>query len=507
MAIYHLHVGIIKRSSGRSAVAAAAYRAADKLHSEHDDITYDYSQKSSVVNAAAYRAGESLKNEHSGATHDYTYKTGVVHTEIMLPENAPQEYSGRSTLWNAVEKAERRKDAQTAREIDIALPVELERSEQITLVREYVKENFVDVDMCADFAIHDKGDGNVNEYERSSYSSSTRLQSNPHAHIMLTTREVSAGGFGGKNREWNKTEYLKEWRENWADCCNKRLQSKEIDKCIDHRTLKAQGIDREPTIHIGVAGKYMEYRGIEHSRTQVSREIITQNESIQLHDIAKHMHALKESYIILDREISSLQEETAEARREMNFCRVKAEEITERAEQIHAMGKRLEELRTGGQQQARQQTQQLERSHEQATSYFRQTYNFVPEEAPTEVKRLESRAESKKHLQDKLQEKLTPLIEEKEVFLFEYQRHKLLAQISPDSQSIQDKLSQLDKEVMNGLSTQDRLAYMRCGRVLDVVPDWSFQRILDELHPEQAYKLIKLRERERAREHERGRYR
>jgi len=255
MAIYHLHVGIIKRSSGRSAVAAAAYRAADKLHSEHDDITHDYSPKSSAVNAAAYRAGESLKNEHSGAMHDYTYKTGVVHTEIMLPENAPKEYSDRSTLWNAVEKAEKRKDAQTAREIDIALPVELDRSEQITLVREYVKDNFVDVGMCADFAIHDKGDGN------------------PHAHIMLTTREVSAAGFGGKNRDWNKTEYLEQWRKNWADCCNERLQSKELDERIDHRALKAQGIDREPTIHIGVAGKYMEHRGIEHSRTKTNREI------------------------------------------------------------------------------------------------------------------------------------------------------------------------------------------------------------------------------------------
>lgn len=132
MAIYHLHAQIIKRSSGRSAVAAAAYRAGEKLHNEYD-----------------------------GITHDYTRKTGVIHTEIMLPENAPREYAERSTLWNAVEKSEKRCDAQTARELDIALPCELDRQEQIELMRDYIKENFVDKGMCADFAVHDKQDDNT----------------------------------------------------------------------------------------------------------------------------------------------------------------------------------------------------------------------------------------------------------------------------------------------------------------------------------------------------------
>jgi len=150
MAIYHLHVGIVKRSSGRSSVGAAAYRAADRLRSDHDGMTHDYSPKSSAVNAAAYRSGESLSDEQGNKMHDYTRKRGVVHAEILLPENAPQEYQDRATLWNAVEKSEIRKDAQTAREMDIALPVEFDRHEQITLTREYVKGNFVDKGMCAD---------------------------------------------------------------------------------------------------------------------------------------------------------------------------------------------------------------------------------------------------------------------------------------------------------------------------------------------------------------------
>jgi len=133
---------MVKRSSGRSSVAAAAYRSAEKLKSEQDGMIHDFSRKtdkSNAVNASAYRSGESLQHDHGGAIHDYTRIRGVVHTEIFLPENTPQEYHDRATLWNAVEKAEKRKDAQTARDIDIALPRELDRQEQIELVRDYVK--------------------------------------------------------------------------------------------------------------------------------------------------------------------------------------------------------------------------------------------------------------------------------------------------------------------------------------------------------------------------------
>ena len=144
MAIYHLSIKIISRGKGRSAVAAAAYRAGEQIHNEYD-----------------------------GITHDYTRKGGVVHTEILLPEHAPGEYKDRAVLWNAVEKIERAKNSQLAREIEIALPVELNYMQNLNLIREYVRKNFVEQGMCADFSIH----GMETE--------------NPHVHILLTMRPLN----------------------------------------------------------------------------------------------------------------------------------------------------------------------------------------------------------------------------------------------------------------------------------------------------------------------------
>ena len=443
MAIYHLHVSMVKRSSGRSSVAAAAYRSAEKLKSEHDNVTHDYSPKSSSVNASAYRSGEKL------GEYDYTRKQGVVHTEILLPENAPQEYADRATLWNAVEQSEKRRDAQTARDIDIALPIEFDRQEQIMLVRDYVKENFVDKGMCADFAIHDKEDGN------------------PHAHILLTTREVTEKGFCKKNRDWNSTKQLKEWRENWANACNKRLR--EFNKHIDHRTLKAQGIEREPTIHVGVVAKYMERKGFEHPRAKKNREIIARN-------TARRMHQLKEGYISLDKQVVTLQNEVSETRREMNSLRIRAEEITERAGQIIATG------------------------NEQARAYFKRTYKIAPEQAEREIKRLEQTAESKRHLQDKLQAKITPLIEERERFLLDYQRQKVYIELNPDKQQIYDYLETLEKNRPQRQSVKDNLARVRCESMLDTITERKFQAIVKQAPPEKAQALIERYERERERE-------
>ena len=158
MAIYHLSIKIVSRGKGKSAVAASAYRA-----------------------------GEKIINEYDGIEHDYTKKGGVVHTEILLPENAPFEYQDRAVLWNAVEEVEKAKNAQLAREIEIALPVELTREQSISLVREYAKEQFVDRGMCADIAIHDTGGGN------------------PHAHILLTMRPIEPDGSWGAK---SKKEYI-----------------------------------------------------------------------------------------------------------------------------------------------------------------------------------------------------------------------------------------------------------------------------------------------------------
>jgi len=464
MAIYHLHVSIISRKTGRSAVAAAAYRAAEKLH----DNRY-----SNAVNAAAYRSGENLQNERDGITHNYTFKRGVVHTEIMLPQDTPKEYANRATLWNSVEQAEKRKDAQTARDIDIALPIELNLAENIELMREYIKANFVDYGMIADFAIHDKQDGN------------------PHAHVLLTTREVSQDGFGNKNRDWNKPEKLVQWRKSWADICNEHLRAKGITECIDHRTLKAQGIDREPTIHIGASAKAMERRGIEADRARLNKAIIERNEIRNVEKIAKFMHKLKLEYFALDREISKLESEILGATQEMNNLRRTAEQIAERAGEISAMGERLSQLKA---EKSSPNLQRLEYSYQRAVEYFERTYKISPEQSATEVERLERNAESKKHLRDKLKEKQTSLNEKQEQVIFEYQRQKLYAELNPNKQKIYERLDEFSKSLPKWQNHFDN--------DLETITDQNFNAIVREMKPEQARELVKRLEIERVRERE-----
>src|SRR4051794_5652236 len=191
MPIYRLSAQIIGRGSGRSAIAAAAYRAAERL----------VERAASAVSAAAYRSGAELSRD-DGQAFDFTRKRGVVHSEIVLPEGAPVWMADRERLWNAVESSEHRKDSQLARELELALPRELGREEQIGLVREFVTERFVALGMVADFAIHDvkARDGGRQ----------------PHSHVMLTMRRIdpeSRTGFGAKETAWNRKELLREWRE------------------------------------------------------------------------------------------------------------------------------------------------------------------------------------------------------------------------------------------------------------------------------------------------------
>lgn len=240
MAIYHLHAKIISRSSGQSAVASSAYRS-----------------------------GEILLDERLGQTFDYTKKGGIVHTEIMAPENAPDWMEARKKLWNGAEAKERRKDAQIAREVEVALPRELSKEQNVELVREFVKDNFVSQGMVADIAIHE--------------SAATDGEKNPHAHIMLTMREVTEDGFANrKNRDWNKTETLEQWREKWAEITNRHLEMANVNETIDHRTLEAQGIDREPGFHLGHEVSAMERKGILTDVGDRLRRICSINRAMQM---------------------------------------------------------------------------------------------------------------------------------------------------------------------------------------------------------------------------------
>jgi ATP-dependent exoDNAse (exonuclease V) alpha subunit len=262
MAIYHLSVKIIGRGSGRSAIGSAAYRAGEKLR---------------LVEKAAYRAGMELRDEDTQTTYDYTKKGGVVHKEIILPENAPPEYKDRETLWNAVEAREKRKDARLAREIEIALQTEFDLQENIELLREYIKENFVDKGMIVDFVIHNN-------------------EGNPHSHIMLTTRDVTPEGFGKKNRDWDKEENVLIWRENWARINNRKFEEKGLEERIDHRTLKAQGIDREPTIHLGHEAWALEKKGIATLKGDYNREIQRRNAEREAQKTAQEQEITAQTY-------------------------------------------------------------------------------------------------------------------------------------------------------------------------------------------------------------------
>ena len=271
MAIYHLCIKIISRGKGKSAVAASAYRS-----------------------------GEKIKNEYDGTVHDFTRKGGIAHTEIILPQNASQKFSDRETLWNSVEKIEKSKNSQLAREIEIALPKELDREKQIELVRNYVKENFVDVGMCADIAIHDKNDGN------------------PHAHILLTMRPLNEDKtWGAKSKkeyildkngekvklkngnyktrkidtvDWNEQEKAEQWRKAWADITNKYLEENSIQDKVDHRSYQRQGIEQIPTIQLGVPATQMEKKGIATDRGNINREIKHQNKILK--EVARRIKAL-----------------------------------------------------------------------------------------------------------------------------------------------------------------------------------------------------------------------
>lgn len=259
IALFHFHVTQIKRSAGQSAVASAAYRAGEKLHSEY-----------------------------YGEDSDYTRKGGVICSEILLPSHAPPEYADRETLWNAVEKAERGKKAQLAYSFDIALQNEFSMQENIALARQFLLENFVSRGMVVDFAVHapDKETGGI---------------SNPHFHVMCPVRPIEPDGkWGNKQRreyvldehgerildragdyvfnavpttDWGKPEMLEAWRQAWAKMCNAKFAEKNLECRIDHRSFARHGVEQIPTQHEGPTVRAMEAKGIRTDKGDLNRFI------------------------------------------------------------------------------------------------------------------------------------------------------------------------------------------------------------------------------------------
>lgn len=249
MAIYHFAAQIMGRGKGRKGLDGTPKARPDN-----------------VVAAAAYRAGEKLRDERQEKTQDYSHRQGVAHREIIVPEGGAAWLADREKLWNTVERMEHRSDAQLARDINMALPHELTGDERRELVRAFIREQFTSRGMVADFALHDpvpeKGDD----------------PRNFHAHILLTMRKATKAGLHEvKTREWNSRDMLKAWRSAWQDHANRALERAGKGARIDHRTLVAQQaeaqargdrkaamvLDRAPEIHVGPRPKAMRQRDVE----------------------------------------------------------------------------------------------------------------------------------------------------------------------------------------------------------------------------------------------------
>ena len=266
----------IKRSAGQSAIAAAAYRAGEKLHSEY-----------------------------YGDSPDYTRKSGVVCAEILLPPNAPERFRDRETLWNEVEKVEQHPKAQLAYSFDIALQNEFSMEENRQLVRQFLRNEFVSRGMIVDYAIHEKDAGEDG------------IQ-NPHFHVLCPIRPLNPdGSWGNKQRreyildehgnripdgrgdyefkavpttDWGSPERLEAWRQAWAELCNAKFEEKGLPERIDHRSYARQGIEQIPTVHEGPAVRQMEVRGIATDKGNLNRLIRATNRALR--EIAQKIKAI-----------------------------------------------------------------------------------------------------------------------------------------------------------------------------------------------------------------------
>ena len=254
----------------------------------HNEISIvQRSHRQSAVAAAAYQSGEKLFCEYDQEVKHYPEKRGIVHNEILLPANAPLEYTDRNTLWNAAEAVEKQWNSQLARRWVLSIPREIPPDQYAALVRDFCRQQFVSKGMCVDFAIHDKGDGN------------------PHAHVMLTMRAMDERGKWlpksrkvyelDKNGEriklpsgrwkshkedtvdWNDRKYCEIWRHEWEVIQNRYLEANNRPERVDLRSYERQGLDIIPTVHEGAAVRQMEKRGIQTNIGNLNREIKAAN--------------------------------------------------------------------------------------------------------------------------------------------------------------------------------------------------------------------------------------
>lgn len=279
MAIYHCSAQVISRSHGRSATGAAAYRS-----------------------------GVEITDARTGLVHDYTRKQGVDYTVIVAPDQAPAWVYDRTQLWNHVEQAEKRKDAQLCREVEVALPRELTLAQMQTLVTDFARSQFVSQGMVADIAIHHAH------------------RNNPHAHLLLTTRDLTGQGFGQKNRDWNRKERLQEWRQEWAHHANRALELAGQEPRLDHRTLAAQGLERVPQIHHGPKVMALEQQGIRTDRGDQARAI--EHHNARLIDLQAQRRGLE------------LQLDVGEARQQFRAVWQQHQVEQARQQQVHDLAER-----------------------------------------------------------------------------------------------------------------------------------------------------------------------
>lgn len=283
MAIYHLSVKPVSRSSGRSATASAAYRA-----------------------------GERIEDQRTGEIHDYARKGGVESADIILPDNAPTWASDRAALWNAAELAEKRKDACVAREYEVALPSELPPEDRRRLVVDFAKAMANREGCAVDVCIHAPGRGGD--------------ERNHHAHLLRTTRKVEAEGLGAKldteKAGRNRKDDLESVRAQWAELVNERLRQQGVNERIDHRSLEAQGIDRAPTKHMGPAVSGLVRRGADSEVAQRMGEEANAR-LFAAQEIGRIERELAES----DRSILDLSGDLAKAKADRDRNRPKAEDL------------------------------------------------------------------------------------------------------------------------------------------------------------------------------------